>query len=81
MSDDDRYLDEDGEDWRLPPAFCDNYTVHDGHTYRAINTNWYRCDGLSEEDLAEIEAADALVCEHGMSLQLCAGPQHYPLDM
>lgn len=62
-------------------AFCDVYEVHAAHNYRAINTNHYDCPGLTHGDLAECERiANLPPCEHGLSADLCAGPNHYPAD-
>jgi hypothetical protein len=59
-------------------AFCDEYVLHEGHTYRALNGNTYSCPGFIQEDLDELERiANLPPCQHGMSAQLCSGPQHY----
>lgn len=61
-----------------PRAFCDVYTVHEPHTYLAINTNVYACPGFSAQDLVDLEALEnAAPCEHGLSAHLCNGPNHY----
>lgn len=75
----DWYPEEPGD--RLY-AFCDQYVVHEAHTYRALNGNTYRCSGFDAEDEAAVRA-EALrpPCEHGLSASLCAGPGHYPPDM
>lgn len=76
----DRY-DLDQEGIGVPPAFCDDYSAaHESHIYTAINGRTYNCVGITAAELAELEARANLTCEHGMSLDLCAGPGHYPPD-
>ena len=74
--------DYDWDDWERPDAaFCDGYTVHEKHVYSALNSNTYLCPGLTDADMASLEAEAAQPpCEHGMSASLCAGPMHYPAD-
>ena len=62
----------------LPRAFCDVYVVHAPHTYFALNHNVYDCAGFTQDDLDECERiANLPPCEHGMSADLCTGPNHY----
>lgn len=61
----------------LARGFCDNYEVHEPHVYRALNQNMYDCDGLTEAQLAELDAYDPGTCEHGLSADLCGGPMHW----
>jgi hypothetical protein len=61
-----------------PRAFCDNYEVHEAHSYWAINRNMYQCGGFTAGDLADAEAEAARPpCEHGLSASLCGGPMHW----
>lgn len=83
--DDDPDFDPTYRDFAGPcdgdAGFCDDYVVHEAHTYRALNGTNYRCSGLDVAMLAGIfEEADAPSCEHGLSASLCAGPMHYPAD-
>lgn len=72
--------DDDGEP--TPRAFCDGYTVHDPHAYRAVNGNTYDCPGFDADDMAElVRKENEPPCEHGLSADLCAGPMHYPPDI
>lgn len=79
-------LDYDSQDWEddwcepLPSSFCDGYSVHETHSYWAINGNVYMCSGLSEQQLADLEKYEDNVgeCEHGLRSDICAGPGHYP---
>ena len=77
LPEDDYYNDEP-----MPAhGWCGDYEVHSRHFYTAINCEVYDCSGLTDEDLAEVEAGNALPpCEHGLSSDLCAGPGHYPMD-
>lgn len=72
----------DPDDYEATPAaFCDTYAAHDSHIYSAINRNTYACPGFTADDVAALEAQQALPpCEHGLSASLCAGPGHYPAD-
>lgn len=65
----------------VPQAFCDDYSAaHEPHTYGAINGRVYNCVGITAAELTELEERSTLTCEHGMSLDLCAGPGHYSAD-
>jgi hypothetical protein len=74
--DEDAYWDYDAED--VPRSFCDDYEVHEAHYYTAINGTVYECPGLSQADREALEEeANRPPCEHGMSADLCSGPNHY----
>lgn len=65
----------------IPRAFCDQYEIHEGHAYRAVNGNTYLCSGFDAEDMASLEREmNAEPCEHGLSQSLCSGPMHYPAE-
>lgn len=70
------------DDEPITRTFCDNYIVHLGHCYQAINGNVYQCVGLSNQDMADMIAlSNRPPCEHGLSADLCYGFGHYPPDM
>lgn len=69
-------------DRALDPTGMDVYHVYyidpDGKLTRE------ELDSLGDELLAFemlLHPADFETCEHGLSANLCYGPQHYPLDM
>jgi hypothetical protein len=61
-------------------AFCNSYTAHEAHVYVALNSEMYACPGLTAGDLADHLAYDPGTCEHGLSADLCSGPNHYGAD-
>jgi hypothetical protein len=70
----------DDYDFPIHNAFCDSYEPHAGHVYNAINSETYRCPGITQADLDDMERRAKVECEHGLSADLCAGPMHYPSD-
>ena len=78
-------------------AYCERWMERDlavdpsGHVeyhvfYIDPNNNLTRevLDSLGDELLAFemlLHPGDFEVCEHGLSANLCAGPQHYPMDI
>lgn len=72
------YPEEPGQ---IRYAFCDNYEIHEPHTYCALNGWTLECSGFDDEDYeAMVKEQNAPPCEHGLSASLCAGPGHYPMD-
>lgn len=70
--------DNDGEP-EPSTNFCDQYTAHEKHYYVALNAEVYRCYGITQEALDDA-AKPQPECEHGLSSNLCSGPNHYPAD-
>ena len=75
----ERWMDRDKA---LDPTGMDEYHVF------YLDPNEYLTQAQRDEYADELLAFEMLIhpadfdeCEHGLSANLCCGPQHYPMDM